>query len=245
MVRSARTVVAHAILVAALASGCASELALKAPSYRPRGARIVFMPAMVALYGLSSEGQMVSFGSDGPGTSLDAHLEFMDGKSKAARQTIDGWLKTFAEDHDSRIAELDEVAQTPMASNTFYNVMNTVTDAIVVDWLNNTWSPQPLSHWGHEARFDGWESALEADYVVFVKFVGSYETQALQDENGLKVFTGGPSVHARRIAILAVVDVRSGRIVCVRGVKFDGLGPGEIRSYMEKLAAPLEAPRPR
>jgi hypothetical protein len=217
------------LLLAALANGCASELALPAPSYKLQGARVVFMPAMVALYTLSSEGQMVSFGSGGPGLSVDAHLEFMDGKSKSARTVIDQWMKRFAESHDSRIAELDEVTPTRLPANTFYNVMDRVTDQIIIDWLkNNRGYPMPLSHWGAEGRFLGWGSALEADYVVFVKFAGSYETPSLKD------------VRSRRIATLAVVDVRTGRIVCVRGIHFDNLDPADVGQYMRMLTAPLE-----
>jgi hypothetical protein len=39
---------------------------------------------------------------------------------------------------------------------------------------------------------------------------------------------------------LSVVDVRSGKIVCVRGVKFEGLAwSDEIGADMKKLVEPL------
>jgi hypothetical protein len=42
-----------------LASGCATELSLRAASYAPRRARIVFMPAMVALYNVPAHRDVV------------------------------------------------------------------------------------------------------------------------------------------------------------------------------------------
>jgi hypothetical protein len=234
--RRSWAIVASAVLGA---TGCASELSLRAPTYHPQRARIVFMPAMVALYTLASEGQMATPGADGlPSLTPDAHLEFQEDRSKTVRQTVDAWLKNYVEEHDSRIGELDEVAKTHLPSNAFYNVMENLTNAIVIDWLDNTWSA-PLSHWGREARFEGWESALEADYVVFVKFKGAYETRALQSANGLSMLVGGTRVIARRVATLAVVDLHSGRVVSVQGVKFNELTPGEIRADLAKLVQGL------
>jgi hypothetical protein len=198
------------------------------------------MPSMVQLYALSSEGLMAVAGADGPRLSRDAHLEFQEERSKKVRQIVDKWLKTYVEEHDSRIAELEEVAETSLPSNRFYNLMNNVTDGIVLDWLNHSWSPKPLSYWGAVPDFEEWESALEADYVVFVKFVGSYETSALRRSN---VLPGGGRVTSRRIATLAVVDVHSGKIVCVRGVKFGGLAwPDEIAADLQRLVEPLTGP---
>jgi hypothetical protein len=199
------------------------------------------MPAMVALYTLSSEGQMAQIGAGGPSLAPDAHLEFQEGRSKAVRQMVDRWLKTYVEEHDSRIAELEEVAQTHVPANTFYNVMDGITNAIVIDWLDHSWAPQPLSHWGHEARFEGWDDALEANYVVFVKFKGSYETAALKNSNAWGTLVGSARVVARRIATLAVVDVRSERIVSVQGIKFEDLSQAEVRADLTKLVEALRA----
>lgn len=83
---------------------------------------------------------MATFGANGPELGLDAHLEFQEKRSKAVRAEVDRWLKTYVEEHDSRIAELDEVAQTRMPANMFYNVMDRTTNAIVLDWMDR---PRP------------------------------------------------------------------------------------------------------
>jgi hypothetical protein len=226
-------------LIVLSTAGCARELALREQAYAPRKDRIVFMPAMVALYTLSSEGQMATFGANGPELGPDAHLEFQEKRSKEVRAAVDRWLKTYVDEHDSRIAELDEVAQTRMPANTFYNVMDGATNAIVLDWLESPWANQPLSHWGADARFKGWDEALDADYVVFVKFKGAYETRALQSSNALASLAGASRVVARRIATLAVVDLRSGGIVSVQGIKFEGLAPVEVGADLTRLVQAL------
>jgi hypothetical protein len=181
------------------------------------------MPAMVALYDLDETN----------------HLEYRESQSVLARQMIDKWAKLAGEGRDWRMAELDEVAKTALPSNNFYSVMDDATNAIVVDGLGNPYVRHSLARWRFGDRFDGWSEALEADYVVFVKFKGAYETSSLKSDQTLKILLGGWYVVARRIATLAVVDLKTGHLVCVRGSKFDSLSPSEVRGHMTTLVEAL------
>lgn len=220
----ARRALAVVAATAALGGGCASELSLRAPDYDVRNARIVFMPAMVALYRI-----------DVP------HREIFDEQlSKGARTRVDVVLRSFAAHVGSRIASLTEVAGTELTSDEFYSLMDHSTYKIVADWAAHPTRTRPLSAWNLGSRLASWEPALHADYVVFIWFKGGYETAERQNANLVASLVGGQTVTGRRRAILSVVDLHAGRIVRMQSTTFEDLHSlDEIRLRLSELVAAL------
>ena len=225
------------VLIAVVAeSGCARGLSLRAPDFDPRGARVVFMPAMVALYTIEE----------------DDTVDFDEVGSAGARMKVNTWLRYLAPRIDSRVVDLKEVATTALSADLFYEKMDKVTKKVVADY-----GRRPLAAWslGDGDAFQSWAAALQADYVVFIAFKGAYETEARKEANAVSrmtaamvpygplfaaLFAGRSGVIAPKRAALVVVDLRSNRIVRVQTKDFEYLQNAEIPNDLARLMEALD-----
>ena len=204
--------IVSAALAACLLCGCASEISLRAPDVKLHDARLVFMPSMVALYRVE--------GCD---------LPFDDGRSKAGRVKVDGWLRYYAAVANGRLALLGEVAGTDVSTDEFYEVMDTLTRAMFADW-----GKRPLAAWGLSRPLSSWATALRADYLVVVIVRGSVLTQAGQ------AFCHNEIRSSLRRAGLVVVEMQTGRIVRFQAAKLDDVET--ITEGVRKLMGALDLP---
>jgi hypothetical protein len=202
-----------ALLAGSLLFGCASEISLRAPDVDLRKARLAFMPSMVALYRIE--------GCD---------LPFDDWRSKAGRTKIDGWLRFYAASAHGRLVDLREVVGTDITANRFYEVMNTLTQSMFVDW-----GRRPIGMWRLDP-LQSWANALHADYLVFVSVRGSVLRQ--EAENVCRNEIRSPL----RRAALAVVEAQTGRVVRFQAIKLEDVETPHIAEAVRKLTESLDIP---
>ena len=225
------------VSLAMSAGGCARELSLRTPDFKAQNVRIVFMPAMVALYNLEEDGE----------------LTFDAGWSKQERVKVNMWLRFLSTTHGFRLADLGEVSGSPPASTTFYDRLDKVTKQVIADG-----GRRPLSEWslGDDDGFRGWGPALKADYLGFIAFRGAYETEARRQAGANAILMGGliggaaggvvgAALFARsndstlRRGAMVIIDARTNRIVQVRTVAFDQFDNVEIQSNLDKMVSAL------
>jgi hypothetical protein len=235
------------LLAVSAGAGCARELSLRTPDFNVHGARVAFMPAMVALYAIEEDGS----------------VEFDEPQSKRARMKVNTWLRYLAPRINSRVVDLHEVASTPFSSDAFYTRLDQVTKALVAD--NGR---RPLTAWipGDPAALQSWAATLKADYVVFIAFKGAYETEARRQARATDAFAvgmaGGGMIAALAVsmgrgelfsngqiavakrAALVVVDLRGNRIVRAKTIDFDDLENLQIPADLSNLMEALELGRP-
>lgn len=225
-----------ALTAVAAETGCARGLSLRAPDFNGRGARVAFMPAMVALYSVEEDGS----------------VNFDEAGSTGARMKVNTWLRYLAPRINSRVVDLKEVATTPLSSDLFYTKMDQVSKAVVADYGRHPLSAWPL---GDGDAFQSWATTLRVDYVVFIAFKGAYDTEARRQTKamtmfvvgglpGALLFATGEGLFAPKLAALVVVDLRSSRIVRVQTTNFDYLDNLEIPNDLGRLMEALDHGRP-